>query len=104
MGPDLYLIAGEPCYATIATDDPEAFRDAYDESLRQPAPGALYRSTPVAYTWDDHDFGDNNADSSSASRDAAQIVYREPVPHYPLASGPGTGPSTTRSRSAACAS
>ena len=90
--PDLYLITGEPFYANIATDDPEAFRDAYDESLRQPAAGALYRSAPVAYTWDDHDFGGNNADSRSASREAAQLVYRELVPHYPLASGAGPRP------------
>jgi phosphodiesterase/alkaline phosphatase D-like protein len=90
--PDLYVITGEPFYADIASNDTVAFREAYAEALSQPAPGALYRSAPVAYVWDDHDFGDNNADSRSASREAAQLVYRELVPHYPLASGEGARP------------
>ena len=90
--PDLYLIAGELFYANIADADPEAFRDAYNDSLSQPSQGALYRGTPVVYVWDDHDFGANNSDSGSASREAAQFVYRELVPHYPLVGGAGAQP------------
>jgi phosphodiesterase/alkaline phosphatase D-like protein len=36
------------------------------------------------YMWDDHDFGGNNSDGSSAARPAAQTAYKERVPHYPL--------------------
>jgi phosphodiesterase/alkaline phosphatase D-like protein len=34
--------------------------------------------------WDDHDYGSNDADGSSASRPAALAAYRQAVPHYPL--------------------
>jgi hypothetical protein len=39
--------------------------------------------------WDDHDYGPNNADGSSPSKPAARQVYRERVPHHPLAAGTG---------------
>jgi phosphodiesterase/alkaline phosphatase D-like protein len=54
----------------------------YDLTLTQPGQAALYRSVPIAYTWDDHDFGPNDASSTSPSRQAALISYRERVPHY----------------------
>ncbi|MBK9179422.1 MAG: alkaline phosphatase family protein [Acidimicrobiales bacterium] len=83
--PLFFLATGDWYYADIATDDPAAFRDAYDQTLTAPAQAALYREVPVAYVWDDHDYGPNDADGTSASRPAAQAVYRERVPHYVLA-------------------
>jgi hypothetical protein len=65
----------------------QEFAEAFDDTLSQPRQAALYRSTPVAYTWDDHDFGDNNADRSSATQGIAQPAYRLHVPHYPLVDG-----------------
>jgi phosphodiesterase/alkaline phosphatase D-like protein len=53
--------------------------------LTQPAQAALYRSVPIAYVWDDHDYGRNDADSTAPSRPAAMQAYRDFVPHYPLA-------------------
>jgi phosphodiesterase/alkaline phosphatase D-like protein len=55
-----------------------------DLTLSRAAQAALYRSTPVTYMWDDHDYGGNNADRRSPTRPAAMAVYREYVPHYPL--------------------
>ena len=82
--PDLYIVTGDLFYGDIGPDDPEAFRAAYDEALTQPAQAALYRSVPIAYVWDDHDFSQNDGDASAASRPAAMAVYRDNVPHYPL--------------------
>ncbi len=82
--PDLYIITGDLFYGDIGPDDPAAFRAAYEEALTQPAQAALYRSAPIAYVWDDHDFSQNDADASAASRPAAMAVYRDLVPHYPL--------------------
>jgi phosphodiesterase/alkaline phosphatase D-like protein len=90
--PLLYLMTGDFFYADIATNDRDAFRAMYDTTLSTPAQSALYRQVPVAYTWDDHDAGPNDADSTSNARPAAQMVYREVVPHYPLAAGPGQNP------------
>ena len=48
--------------------------------LTSPAIAALVREVPVAYVWDDHDFGANDADSTAASGPASQIVYRQSTP------------------------
>jgi phosphodiesterase/alkaline phosphatase D-like protein len=90
-GPDLFVHMGDLHYRNISANAPERFRRAYDEVMRSATQGRLYRSVPIAYTWDDHDFGGNNANGSSASRPAALAVYRQFVPHYPLESGETTG-------------
>lgn len=82
--PDLYLMTGDMFYADIAVNDRDLFRDAYNRTLATPAQSALYRSTPLVYGWDDHDFGENNSNADSAGREAAQLTYRQFVPHYPL--------------------
>ncbi len=85
LDPDLFLMTGDLHYGDVATNDRQRFRDLYDGVFAQPGPAALYRSVPVDYVWDDHDFGPNDADSTSDSRPAAQTVYREVVPSHPLA-------------------
>jgi hypothetical protein len=83
--PDLFVEAGDLHYANIDNDDPDRFRDVLDVTLSRPGVSSLLRTTPVAYVWDDHDYGGNNADADSPSRPAAMAVYREYVPHHPLA-------------------
>lgn len=87
--PLLYLITGDFHYGDIRQNDIERYREVMDLTLSEPAQSALYRSTAIAYVWDDHDYGPNNADSASTSRVAAMASYREHVPSYPLA-GPET--------------
>jgi hypothetical protein len=84
--PDLYLITGDMHYSNISRNDVDAFDRAYDTVLTSPAQAALYRSAPVAYVWDDHDYSGNDGDSSAASRPAARASYARNVPHYELAS------------------
>ena len=88
--PDLFVHMGDLHYLNISRNDADAFRRAYDRVLDSPRQSALYRATPIAYMFDDHDFGSDNADSTWASRAAAEAVYRENVPHYPLAQGAET--------------
>ncbi len=92
LDPLMYLMLGDVHYADIGGNDPGRFRAELDRMLTRPAQQALYLSTPVAYVWDDHDFGADDADGTSASRPAAQAVYREYVPHYPLPAGAREGP------------
>lgn len=58
-------------------------------ALSSPTQSDLYHYIPVAYMWDDHDYGPNNSDKTSPGREAALLSYRENVPSYPLNS---TGP------------
>jgi phosphodiesterase/alkaline phosphatase D-like protein len=84
LAPDLFIHTGDFHYENIARNSPARFHRAYDDVLASPRQSALYRSTPLVYVWDDHDFGPNNADGTSPSKPAAFSVYRQAVPHYPL--------------------
>jgi phosphodiesterase/alkaline phosphatase D-like protein len=83
--PLFYLVTGDLYYTHMDQDDPAAFRAEYETVLAQPAQAALYRSAPLVYVWDDHDYGPNDGDRTSPTRDAARTAYREYLPHYPLA-------------------
>ena len=87
--PDLYVITGDLHYRNIGANDERRFAAAFDEVHGSPAQSALYRAVPIAYVWDDHDYGLNDSDSTSASRPAAWASYRDHVPHYELPAGTG---------------
>jgi hypothetical protein len=89
--PLLFIHMGDAHYRNISTNDPKAFHAAYDELLSQPRQAELYANIPTAYVPDDHDYGANNSDSTSASKPAACSVYRNRVPHYPLGDSSPTG-------------
>ena len=88
----LYLITGDAQYENIKRNDLDRFQDAYQTLLTAPAQSALYRETPIAYVWDDHDFGGSNSTATSDAREAARLSYRQNVPHYELAAGAGNAP------------
>jgi alkaline phosphatase D len=83
--PDLFLHLGDMHYEDIAARRPAPFRRAYQRVHGSPPQAALYRSTALAYVWDDHDYGPNNSSRRAPGQPVAQRVYREYVPHYPLA-------------------
>ncbi len=84
---DLFVHMGDIHYEDIGRDDVARFRKAYLAVHGSATQSALFRSVPVAYTWDDHDFGPNDSDRTSPSRAAALEAYRRFVPHYSLADG-----------------
>lgn len=83
--PLLFIHTGDLHYHDTNTTSPDDYRANYDAVLNHPNQSALYRSVPLAYMWDDHDFCGNNSDTTAAGRDTARAVYRERVPHYPIA-------------------
>jgi hypothetical protein len=87
LEPTVFIQDGDFHYANIGDDDPEEFRDVLDVNLSRTGPSNLFRSIPVAYVWDDHDYGANNSDATSPSRPAALSVYRQYVPSY-VTTGP----------------
>jgi alkaline phosphatase D len=87
--PLLFIHMGDLHYNDTNTTNPDDYRANYDAVLNQPNQSALYRSVPIAYTWDDHDFCGNNSDGAAAGDETARLVYRERVPHYPLATNAG---------------
>jgi phosphodiesterase/alkaline phosphatase D-like protein len=90
--PLFFLHLGDFHYENVSSHDLDRYRRAYDRVLASPGQAALYRSTPLEYVWDDHDFTGNDSDRTTRGRAAARRVYREVVPHYPLAAGDGDAP------------
>lgn len=84
LDPLLYLNIGDLHYGDNGVNDLARYREVMDLTLTRPAQAALYRDTPIAYVWDDHDYGANDADGNSPSRQAAMESYREYVPSYEL--------------------
>lgn len=60
------------------------YRDNYDLVMAQDRQRNLYQNIPLAYIWDDHDYGTNDSDGSYNLKYIASQVYREQVPFYPL--------------------
>lgn len=89
--PDFFIHTGDLHYRDINVDDTSAFRNAYDEVLNAPRQQNLYLLAPVAYMWDDHDYGPNNSDRTAPGRAAAAYAYRQRVPHHPLPDSGGVG-------------
>jgi phosphodiesterase/alkaline phosphatase D-like protein len=85
--PLFFLVPGDFQYDNVARDNTDAFEHTYEANLEQPAQQALFLGTPIVYTWDDHDFGGNNADRTTESREAAWQAYRAYVPHGELVNG-----------------
>ena len=79
-----FLHLGDRHYRDISTNSPSSFRTAYNDVMSASKQNAMHLKGWVDYTWDDHDFGPNDSDASSASKPAAQSTYREHVPHWTL--------------------
>lgn len=90
--PLFFLHTGDMHYEDIRVNDVALFRAAWDEVLSSPRQSALYRSTALAYMWDDHDYGPNNSDHTAPGRESARLTYQLYVPHYPLPAGNGNVP------------
>ena len=87
-----FLSPGDFMYSDITVNNVDEFRDAFGNTLGASRQAALYRSLPIAYTWDDHDYATNNSNKNATARPAARAAYREIVPHYPLDAGEGNAP------------
>ena len=81
LHPDLLLLIGDNVYAD--TDDPARMRAAYADLAANPDYRALVAAVPVLATWDDHDYGDNDAGAEWAfkhgAKDAMLAFFNEPA-------------------------
>lgn len=92
LRPLFYLNSGDFHYENISSNALVKFRIAYDRVLVSPRQSLLYRSLPLIYIWDDHDFAGNNSDRRAPSHHAARFVYEEYIPHYEMAGDAGDVP------------
>lgn len=79
---DWLLLLGDNIYADIVEGrlkpaTPERIQEAYDELARVPAFLRLRQQTPIFATWDDHDYGNNDAGVEWEHKDAAAKMFHD---------------------------
>lgn len=89
--PLFFAHQGDRSYVNRATNDVTGFRTDYDTVMSATRQHRLYRDVPTVYVWDDHDFGDNDCDTTAASKPAVSQVFRERIPRYTLPDASTTG-------------
>lgn len=93
--PLLFVHLGDLHYDDISTDALPKNRTAIRKHTRLVNVASLYRTAPVAYIYDDHDSGPNDAHQDTAGfatfMGNTLTAYRDLVPHYPLAQPDATG-------------
>lgn len=76
LNPTFFVNLGDMHYSARNTSTKDQFVFAYHEVLKSKPQRHLYQTTPLVYTFDDHDVGDNNADALSHSSSVVNEVYR----------------------------
>jgi hypothetical protein len=90
--PDIFIHMGNLHYEDITQNNTSLFEQAYDTVLNSTTQQFLYHNVPLAYIWDDHDFGGPNSNTNSPSKVAARLAYQMYFPHYNLVNGTGDVP------------
>jgi alkaline phosphatase D len=71
--PDAFVFLGDNVYAD--TDDPVELRAAYAKLGAQPGYQALKKATRVLATWDDHDYGRNDAGAEYPMKEESKQIF-----------------------------
>ncbi len=75
LKPQLFIFAGDNVYAD--SGDPVKFRQSYGRLAAIPGFAALRENCPVIGTWDDHDYGKNDAGAEFEGKPAAKEAFME---------------------------
>jgi alkaline phosphatase D len=85
LDPQLFILTGDNVYADSA--DPAVLKASYDKFSAIPGFARLRASCPLLATWDDHDYGANDAgvewEGKGAAKDAFMAFYGTP-PESPM--------------------
>lgn len=73
--PDLFVFMGDNVYAD--TDDMEIKRMEYEQLSAQPGYQRLRSMCPILATWDDHDYGWNDAGAEYPMKSESQQIFQE---------------------------
>jgi len=75
LKPQLFIFTGDNVYADTA--DPAKLRASYEKLSQIPGFAALRAATPIVGTWDDHDYGKNDAGAEFKGKGAAKEAFME---------------------------
>ena len=71
--PDLFVFAGDNIYGDTANMD--TLRHEYSRLAAKPGFRELRRTTPILATWDDHDYGQNDAGGWYPKKEASEEIF-----------------------------
>jgi alkaline phosphatase D len=71
--PQLFVFMGDNVYAD--TENPLVLRAAYDRLNSNPAFQQFRSSVPIVATWDDHDYGENDAGADFPAKEISQDIF-----------------------------
>ncbi len=71
--PDLFVFLGDNIYAD--TKDEKVMREKYAQLEAKPSYRNLVKNIPVIATWDDHDYGDNDAGKEYKLKDKSREIF-----------------------------
>jgi alkaline phosphatase D len=71
--PDLFIFLGDNIYGD--TRDMAVLRRKYAELAAQPGFVRLTERTPILATWDDHDYGENDAGVDYPFKDESRQIF-----------------------------
>jgi alkaline phosphatase D len=71
--PQLFLFTGDTIYAD--TRDPKVMKEKYDQFAALPGWQKLKKTCPVYATWDDHDYGENDAGAEYPKKVESQKLF-----------------------------
>ena len=73
--PQLFIFAGDNVYAD--SGDPGKLEESYEDLAAEPGFAELRENCPVIGTWDDHDYGKNDAGAEWEGKQAAKDAFME---------------------------
>ncbi len=73
--PDVFIYLGDNIYGD--TRDMQELRDKYQQLANKPVFQALRAQVPLLATWDDHDYGENDAGRHYPHKDSSKAIFME---------------------------
>ncbi len=75
--PDLFIFAGDNVYGDLSPGAANGLREAYAKAAGIEGYRKLRAEVPVLATWDDHDYGQNDAGGDFPYKDQAKALFLE---------------------------
>ncbi len=71
--PDMFVFMGDNIYAD--TTNPQVMQNKYKQLANQPGFKKLKNTIPIFATWDDHDYGQNDAGEENPIKEQAEQIF-----------------------------
>ncbi|MBK9039241.1 MAG: alkaline phosphatase family protein [Bdellovibrionales bacterium] len=82
--PQFYIWMGDAIYGDAR--DPKILKEKFQIQLHQPDYAHFIQKTPIIGTWDDHDYGKNNAGRNWKIKEIAQQYFLDFIGEPPVSS------------------